>query len=84
MRETLEPPRLLDAATVARIFGVDASTIHRWLKAGKLRAVRLGKSPRFTRSEIEALIGEPLVEEPVAETTSSDTAQTPAGVEAGK
>jgi excisionase family DNA binding protein len=44
-------------AEVAAVFRVDARTVLRWAKAGKLRSVRtLGNHRRFYRSEVMALL----------------------------
>jgi excisionase family DNA binding protein len=55
MAELLESP-LVDAATVARLFLVDPSTVHRWVKSGKLPAIRLGRAPRFRRADIDRIL----------------------------
>jgi len=46
---------LLTPAEVAALFRVNAKTVTRWARAGKLSAVRtLGGHRRFRRDEVEA------------------------------
>lgn len=48
---------LLTPAEVAQLFRVDAKTVTRWAKAGKLSAVRtLGGHRRFRESDIRDLL----------------------------
>lgn len=52
-----EEDRLLTPAEVAHLFRVDAKTVTRWAKAGKLSCIRtLGGHRRYRESEIQALI----------------------------
>jgi excisionase family DNA binding protein len=53
----LEPEdRLLTPAEVAVLFRVDAKTVSRWARAGKLTAIRtLGGHRRYRESEVRAL-----------------------------
>ena len=44
---------------VARIFGVNAKSVTRWARTGKLSAIRtLGGHRRFRRSDVERLMAE--------------------------
>lgn len=48
-----ESPRLLSRGTVARLFGVSASTVTRWAQRGLLPAVRTpGGHYRFPAAEV--------------------------------
>lgn len=52
-----ETPELLTPAEVARLFRVNAKTVSRWARAGKLTSIRtIGGHRRFRRSEVEALV----------------------------
>lgn len=52
-----EPEPLLKPGEVAAMFRVDAKTVTRWAKAGKLSSIRtLGGHRRFRESEIRALL----------------------------
>lgn len=46
--------RLLTCAEVARRYGVTVATVWRWIRTGKLQAVRVGN--RIYRVEPEALV----------------------------
>lgn len=49
--------QLLAPAEVASMFRVDAKTVTRWAKAGKLNAIRtLGGHRRYRETEIRALL----------------------------
>jgi len=50
-----QPTELLTPGEVARLFRVNAKTVTRWARAGKISTVRtLGGHRRFRRAEIEA------------------------------
>ncbi len=52
-------PEVLDRAGAAAFLGVGLTTLHRLVKAGKIRERRLGEMPRYLRSElIEDVCGE--------------------------
>jgi excisionase family DNA binding protein len=54
-----EPDRLLPPREVAALFGVDAKTLTRWAKDGKLSFIRtLGGHHRYRESEVRALLKE--------------------------
>lgn len=51
--------RLLPPSEVARMFGVDTSTVGEWARAGKLRFRRtVGGQRRYPESEVRALLAE--------------------------
>lgn len=54
----LHPPeRLLSTADVARRFDVTPSTVSRWVKRGRLAAIKTpGGTLRFRRADIDALL----------------------------
>jgi excisionase family DNA binding protein len=61
MARKVEGPELLTATEVGALFRVDARTVGRWARAGKLRSVRTLADTgyghlRFYRDEIEALL----------------------------
>ena len=62
-----EPERLCTPAEVAAMFRVDAKTVTRWAKAGKLTSVRtIGGHRRYFAAEVHALRrGTPLTPEQV-------------------
>lgn len=43
-------------AEVADYFQVSRQTIWRWRREGRISAVKIGRTVRFSRSEIEALL----------------------------
>ena len=45
--------RLVDAQTVADSLGLDASTIRKWARLGKIPCYYLGRAVRFDPSEVE-------------------------------
>jgi excisionase family DNA binding protein len=50
----LEDDRLLTAKELARILGVDSTTIQNWVRTGQIPSVKLGtRTRRFRRSEVE-------------------------------
>jgi excisionase family DNA binding protein len=51
--------QLLTVAQVARRLGLNEETIRRWIKAGKLRAIRFGSNRagyRIKRSDVNAIM----------------------------
>lgn len=51
------PEPLLTPAEVASMFRVDAKTVTRWAKAGKLSVIRtLGGHRRYREAEVRALL----------------------------
>lgn len=56
---TVETEVLMTPAEVAATFRVDAKTVTRWAKAGKLTSVRtLGGHRRYRQSEVEAALND--------------------------
>lgn len=52
-----DDPRLLTPAEVAALFRVDAKTVTRWAKAGKLTSIRtLGGHRRYPETKVRALL----------------------------
>lgn len=49
-------PRMLTADEAARALRVCAATVHRAAARGELRSIKLGRSLRIPRDEIERLI----------------------------
>ncbi len=47
---------LFDADEVARYLGVERSTVQRWCRSGYLKAIKIGKSWRIHRDELEDLL----------------------------
>jgi len=43
---------------VAKMLGVHKVTINRWIRDGKIRAVRIGKEYRIPEDEVKRLLGE--------------------------
>jgi hypothetical protein len=50
----VEPAEYLTRQQVAKMFGVDISTIHNWCKSKRLNPLGLGSRVYFLRSEVEA------------------------------
>src|SRR5215472_18303122 len=50
-------PKMLRVHVAARELGLHPLTVRRWIKAGKLQAVRVGLEARIPRSEIERFLG---------------------------
>jgi hypothetical protein len=48
------PNEYLSRRDVADMFGVDISSIHNWVKSGKIKAFGIGGRVYFLRSDIEA------------------------------
>ena len=51
-----EPEEYLSRAEVAKWLKVDASTVHNWGKAGKIKRYGLGNRVYYKRSELERAI----------------------------
>lgn len=49
-------PDLMTADEVAKAFRVSDQTVYRWGETGKLDQIRIGKTIRFRRSDVEALL----------------------------
>ena len=47
--------RMLHPAEIARIMGVDRSTVYRWIRDRKLAALKIGRTIRVKKSDFEAL-----------------------------
>jgi excisionase family DNA binding protein len=57
MRDMRPEDRLLTPAEVAALWRVDAKTVTRWAKRGKLTSIRtLGGHRRFLETEVRALM----------------------------
>jgi excisionase family DNA binding protein len=55
--ESSKPDRLLTSTEVGKIFRVDAKTVVRWVKTGKIECIKtLGGHHRFKESTVLALL----------------------------
>jgi excisionase family DNA binding protein len=52
-----DEPKLLRISKAAHELGLHPFTVRKWIKAGKIRAIRVGNEARVPRSEIERLAG---------------------------
>lgn len=52
-----EQPKLLRVSKAAHELGLHPFTVRKWIKEGKIQAVRIGQEARIPRSEIERLAG---------------------------
>ena len=52
-----EEPKLLRVSRAAHELGLHPFTVRKWIKAGKIQAIRVGNEARVPRSEIERLAG---------------------------
>ncbi len=50
----IQPSEYLTRQQVAKMFGVDLSTVHNWCKSGKLKPLGIGSRVYFLRTDIEA------------------------------
>src|SRR5436305_4173702 len=50
-------PKLLRVGVAAYELGLHPFTVRRWIKQGKIQAVKIGLEARIPRSEIERLVG---------------------------
>ncbi|MCR9154774.1 MAG: helix-turn-helix domain-containing protein [Bacteroidetes bacterium] len=51
-----EPTKYLTRAEVAKMLQIDLSTLHSWVKKGKLKSYGIGHRVYFKRSEIETAL----------------------------
>ena len=54
-----QEPTLLRVSRAAHELGLHPLTVRKWIKAGKIAAIRVGNEARIPRSEIERLVGKP-------------------------
>ncbi|OXB08876.1 helix-turn-helix domain-containing protein [Flavobacterium plurextorum] len=52
----VQPAEYLTRQQVAKMFGVDLSTVHNWSKSGKLKPLGIGSRVYFLRTDIEACL----------------------------
>jgi len=52
------------AREVAKVLGVGVSTVYEWAKAGKVPAVRISGTVRFSREWLERMFTEPRQDTP--------------------
>ncbi len=52
-----DEPKLLRVSRAAHELGLHPFTVRKWIKAGKIQAIWVGKEARVPRSEIERLVG---------------------------
>ena len=52
-----DEPKLLRVSRAAHELGLHPFTVRKWIKQGKIQAIRVGKEARVPRSEIERLAG---------------------------
>jgi len=52
-----EEPKLLRISKAAHELGLHPFTVYKWIKVGKIAAIRVGNEARVPRSEIERLAG---------------------------
>jgi putative resolvase len=52
-----DEPKLLRVSRAAHELGLHPVTVRKWIKAGKIQAIRVGNEARVPRSEIERLVG---------------------------
>jgi excisionase family DNA binding protein len=51
-------PKLLRVSKAAHELGLHPLTVRKWIKAGRIAAIRVGNEARIPRSEIERLVGQ--------------------------
>ncbi len=56
IRELEIPPYLLTYAEAAEILGVKAQTMRNWVSKGKISYVKIGRSVRFRRDQLNDFI----------------------------
>ncbi len=61
MDDTGDLPNLLRSADVERVFGVCPRTIRRWVKAGLLPVVQVGRSRFFAASDVRLTLSNRLM-----------------------
>ena len=49
---------MLSVKETADLFGVTKRTVFRWIKSGKMKSVKIGRTVRIKESEIERVIKE--------------------------
>lgn len=49
---------MLSVKETADLFGVTKRTVFRWIKSGKIKSVKIGRTVRIKKSEIDRVIGE--------------------------
>lgn len=49
---------MLSVKETADLFGVTKRTVFRWIKSGKMKSVKIGRTVRIKESEIKRVIGE--------------------------
>jgi len=54
----VKSPGLVRVGVAARYLGLHPMTVRRWIDAGKIQAVQIGREARIPMSEIERLLGE--------------------------
>src|SRR5258707_4562021 len=54
---TRREPKLLRVSAAAHELGLHPITVRRWIKAGRIQAVPMGREVRGTRTEVERLVG---------------------------
>jgi putative resolvase len=52
-----EQPKLLRVSRAAHELGLHPFTVRKWIKQGKIQAIRVGNEARVPRSEVERLVG---------------------------
>jgi len=55
---SVRSPGLVRVGVAARYLGLHPMTVRRWIDAGKIHAVQIGREARIPMSEIERLLGE--------------------------
>ncbi len=58
LEEELPPKRFFRVREVAQILGVSVKSVRRWIKRGKLHAIKLESGWRISRSELLEFIAE--------------------------
>jgi excisionase family DNA binding protein len=56
--EPVKSPALVRVGVAARYLGLHPMTVRRWIDAGKIHAVQIGREARIPMTEIERLLGE--------------------------
>lgn len=66
------PDEYLTAAEAARMLRVDASTVRRWVKSGRLKAISPGRKMLILAASVTKLIKESAVEPDKGETGKTE------------
>lgn len=53
--------RTLRVTEAARVLGIPAASLYRHIAEGRLRAIRIGRTIRLRRADIEAILEEPVM-----------------------